>query len=438
MNAEQPLIVSKRDKVKGLYVFCKKCKQTIDSKVCGKTGKSLRSCKNTDQHCFRAVISVPNTGGRKRKTRVLNTKDVKEAVRQKYEFERELLETDYQLTENHIERGQVKPLFLIECMSMYVGYLNNVGVEEHKRKVRTRAYLKEVEHIFKRFLLCLKEMRIDHTIYRVEQLNDRIVGHYHNHLLNKLNYKNKTYNKHIAQMRQFINWLIDKRGYQINNPFRDVVRRPVANNKITINREEFECLLKQIKPQCGYIVLPSGERKNLYRNWMGFAFRLALETGLRREEFLNIKYSDIKEDDKGNLKYIQVENYKVNRLLNRENEAKQYKSVPITNGLKQLLSELNYNKRKGQKVFLIAPDEISSRKTLMLVVSKAFSHYWKQTGIKKDIQLKHLRKTYLTALVNHFGEKATVISNHSGINVLKKHYIDQRQLLDANNNFKVL
>ena len=138
----KPLIVKKRDKVKGLYVFCKKCKKTIDSKICGETGKGLRTCKNTEQHCFRGVVAVPNTNGAKRKTRVFNTQNVEEAIRLKFEFDKELTQTNYQLSTNHIMSENIKPSLLIDCMATYIGYLHNEGVEEHKKKIRSIQHIK--------------------------------------------------------------------------------------------------------------------------------------------------------------------------------------------------------------------------------------------------------------------------------------------------------
>ena len=438
MNKQKPLIVKKRDKIKGLYVFCMKCKKTIDSRVCGETNKGLRTCKNTEKHFFRGVVSVPNTNGVKRKTRVFKTRNVEEAIRLKFEFDKELKQTDYQLSTNHIIEENVKPSLLIECMAMYIGYLGNDGVEEHKKKVRTDKHIKDVERYFKYFALCLKSNEIDHVIFKINQLNDKIVGLFHNYLLIDLNYKNKTYNKVISQFRHFIKWLIEERNYHIDNPFVGVNRRQETTNNLTVTRQEFNDLLDKVLPENGFITHSNGKRRNLYRDWMKNAFRLALETGLRREEFMTLKYSDIKEGEEKNVLYVQVENFKVNRLMNKEDEAKQYKSIPVTEGLKELLKDLNYKENKGKDLYLIGSEDKSSRATLLLVVSKAFSHFWKFTGCSKKVNLKHLRKTYLTALVQHFGDKASMISNHSGIEVLKKHYVNSQQLVSAVNDFKVL
>ena len=54
------------------------------------------------------------------------------------------------------------------------------------------------------------------------------------------------------------------------------------------------------------------------------------------------------------------------------------------------------------------------------------------TGSKRKVNLKHLRKTYLTALVNHFGDKATIISDHADIEILKKHYTNNEVIMKVN------
>ena len=87
--------------------------------------------------------------------------------------------------------------------------------------------------------------------------------------------------------------------------------------------------------------------------------------------------------------------------------------------------------------FLNVGDEKPSRKTLVDFVSKAFAHFWSLTGIEKKVQLKHFRKTYLTSLVEHFGDKATIINDHSSIDVLKKQYVNDLHLIAAAKDFSV-
>ena len=437
MNNLKPLVIDKRDKVNGLYTYCGKCERLIENRECSQTGKRLSTCKSTDKHMFKAIISIPGTNGKKRKTRVFKTRDLKKAIELKLEFERELESTDFQTVDNHIDREEFKPQILIECMSMFVGYLNNIGVEAHKVKKRTQKHINEVEYYFGKFCKCLLKNNIDHTFFKVDQLNDKIVAKFHTYLIEDLSYANKTYNKVIAQFRQFLNWLIDEKGYIIKNPFVGVQRRKEVHNKSILTSKEFEALLKVITPKNAYQYFPNGTRKSRFKPWLVNALKLALETGLRREEFMTLKFSNILLDENGKPQFIEIENFKVNRIKGDDGTTGQKKIVPITEGLMSLINELGYNDYKGAEMFLLGAEEKSSRITLIDFVSKAFTHFWKLTGIEKNIQLKHLRKTYLTSLVEQFGDKAPLISNHSGIEVLKKHYVNDKQLIAASQSFSV-
>ena len=437
MSKDKPIIVDKRDKVNGLYTYCQKCQRIIENRVCGNTGKRLSTCENTDKHAFKAIITVPGTNGKKRKTRVFKTRDHKIAIEQKLEFERELVSKDYQSTENHLRPVDQNPQLLVECMAMYIGFLNNEGVESHMVKVRSKKHLWEVENYFEKFCRSLRKNGIDHTFFKIDQVNDRVVGMFHSFILEDLQHANKTYNKMIGLFRQFFDWLITKKGYNLSNPFVNVQRRQENHVKTILSKEEFTKLLEVIIPENGFQTMPSGERKNRYREWMAQCFRLALETGLRREEFMKLKFSNVIEDEEGEPSVIEVENFKVNRQKGFDEDQGQKKYIPITKGLKDLLFELGFQENKSSDKYLLGNNENSSRKTLIDLVSKAFTHFWSQTGIEKKVQLKHLRKTYLTALVEHFGDKAPTISNHSGLGVLKKHYVNDQHLIAAAKSFEV-
>lgn len=439
MNNPKPLIIDKRDKVKGLFTYCQKCQLLIDNRICGNTKKRLSTCKNTDKHMFKAIVSIPGTDGAKRKTKLFRTRDIQEASRLKYEFVNELIESDYQNTKVLTTDNEVsKPTLLIECMAMYIGYLNNEGVAAHKVKIRTTNHIKDVERFFRYFCLSLKENNIDHTLITIYQLNEKAVALLHNYIIDILNYKNKTYNKFMGAMRQFVNWLMEKRGYDLKNHFIGVSRRSEIIDKTIVSKSEFKKLLSVLDPEKGMKEYSTGERKNMYRTWLSKAFRLALETGLRREEFMSIKYNDIVLDEKGVPTFIKIENFKVNRINGVSGtENATMKHIPITKGLRTLLDELDYKTNKGSDNYIIAKEEKTTLKTRIDVISKAFTHYWQFTAIEKKAQLKHLRKTYLTALVQQFGEKANLISSHSGIDVLKKHYVNDQELIRATNNFSV-
>ncbi len=437
MSDLKPLIIDKRNRVKGLFTYCQKCQRNIENRECGDTGKRLSTCKSTEKHMFKSIVAIPGTNGKKRKTRVFKTRDLNKAIELKIEFEKELLTNEFQSTDVVIENEQALPTALIECMGLYLAYLNNEGVETHKVKVRTRKHINEVEYYFEKFCKCLKKNGIDHTFFKVNHINDKIVALFHSYLLDDLNYANKTYNKIIALFRQFLNWLISAKKYDIENPFIGVNRRKVISNKSIVTFEEFQILLDTISPEKGFKYYQNGKRRFLFRPWLNHAFRLALETGLRREEFMTLKFSDVLFDENGKPQFIKVQNFKVNRIKGFDSETGEYKYVPVTKGLEFLLSELGLHQKIESEEYLIGENEISNRDTLIQFVSKAFTHFWQQTGIEKNVQLKHLRKTYLTALVAQFGEKAPIISGHSGINVLKKHYVNDKQLIDATRSFAV-
>lgn len=439
MNDIKPLVIDRRDKTKGLHTYCGKCKRLTTTRVCGKTGKRISSCKSPEFHKFKIIKSVPGTDSKKKRVKILETRDINEAIREKIIFEQELELNGFQKTDVIIDNSEAKPRLLIECMAMYIGYLNNEGVESHKRKDRTKGHIEDVGRSFRYLCESLVKNGLDHTIFEVVSINSKVVALVHDYLLDYKGFANTTYNGHIAILRQFVTWLIEQKNYTIKNPFKEVVRKasPTHDNEV-LEYEEFNKLLDVIRPENGIKEFSTGERKNMYRDWVKNAFIIALETGLRREEFMTIKYSDIILDNRKEPKFIRVENYKVNRAKGiKESNSKQYKLVPVTENMKRILYELEQKVFQGTDFFVIGREEVSSRKTLMDKVSKAFTHFWKITGIQKDVQLKNLRKTYLTALANHFGDNANLISDHASMEVLKKHYINNKKMVEKASDFSV-
>ncbi len=436
MSELKPLVIDKRDLVKGLHTYCSKCNRLTTTRKCGNTGKRISSCKSPEYHLFKVIKEVPNSPTRKKKTKLINTRDISIAIKEKTHFENELIANNYQdidITPNTIE----KPSFLIECMAIYIGYLNDVGIEKHKIKNRTRGHVAGVERSFKYFALALKSNRIDHTILRIEEINDKVVGFFHTYLIEKKRFANATYNKHIATLRQFYNWLIEKRKYDISNPFIGVNRLYESFSKEIIEPREFKKLLNTVKPENGIKTFTNGHKKNMYRPWLKIAFRIALETGLRREEFMTLTFQNIVSDKSGKPQFIKVENFKVNRSKGNFADEGQFKLIPITRGMNLILKEIDYSENRDSERFLISPNDPNSRNTLINKVSKSFTHFWELAGQDKKIQLKNLRKTYLTALTNHFGDRANLISDHADMKVLMKHYVNDKKVMEQAKSFSV-
>lgn len=62
----------------------------------------------------------------------------------------------------------------------------------------------------------------------------------------------------------------------------------------------------------------------------------------------------------------------------------------------------------------------------MDALSKAFTHYRIAAGVKRDISLNTLRKTYISWLNEAVGKETGLLTSHTTENVLKNHYIDAK------------
>jgi integrase len=403
-------------------------------KKCMKTQGSIDFCPNGDKHVFKVVVYIPGT--KRTRTRILETKNVDEAIVEAIEFEKYLKENNYEI-ESHKERI-LKPHLLIDCMSLYIDYLNNIDIPAYRQKVRSTGHINEVERYFRYFIECLKQQKIDYSSIRIQEINDKILGLFYTYIIKEKNYNNVSYNKVITIMKGFFNFLIEGSGYDIRNPFKQMKRLSVRPIVETITEEEYSELLSKIDSGSSMQILSTGEKKYHYYSWLKFGIQLGLMTGRRRDEIINLKYCDIKYDKGGNLLYIESEDYKVNRArTNISESSKKLIYIPITRKLKELLVENGLKQNKENDTFLLAPEKTENRETLKNQMSKGFSHYYNQLKTGRNLTFKCLRKTYITHLALSLGLNARVITRHSGDDVLIKHYLDRKLLLKMAENFDV-
>jgi len=431
------LKIPKSKKVPGLFTYCTECQKRIGKEICGDSGKSIDSCKSKDKHIFKLSVSVPNTSTVK--TKNLDTRNLREATKEAFRFREELEESNFEIPQNESDIPEdFKYILLVDTMKMYIDYLNNIDVPDHLQKDRTKRYINDVARTFRKFTRALKNSKFNLELFRVDQISDSIVGSFHNYLLEVEKYGNKTYNKHIATMRQFIAWLNEKKGYAIANPFKGVRALPTIERNETITQKEFSKLLEVITPENSKDKRVK-YRKYYYKPWLIGAFKLALYTGLRREEFLTLKWSSIEYNEEGVPILIKVPNFKVIRLQNgKRTEDIRTKWVPIIPELHKLLkNELEMSKHQNTQRFLIAHDDERNREGLILFISKAFGHFWNVTGITRKVQLNDLRNTYITELFKAFGDSAAVITDHSDIKTVKKHYMKAKLVSEAATGFEV-
>ncbi len=453
----KPLHIPPNKKFKGLKIVCYGC-GTLVNGVCKKTGKPLATCQFGDKHRYKVIVHVPGTKN-ERRVKVLETRTYDEAVKQAIDFQREIKEqakgteriTSVELMQGIVAKPvhvpeirqvqQIKSYSLVDLMARYVGYLHGDPeiVPEFRKKVRSKGHIDDVERTFKYFVKALKNNAYDVHSLRVDEIDDRAIGKFHEYLLKELNLGNSSYNKSLTVLTSFYNYLNNIEGYHIRNPFLGIPRKSVIGNIDTISHDEYSKLLDIVqKPELGIATLGTGEEKNLYKPWVKDAIELGLHTGRRNEEIARMNWKELHEDDMGNPAYIKVPDFKVNRQRGSSEENLKYIYVPVTEDLKELLERLGYEKYKGTEKYILAPEEDMERDTIRKLMSRSFTHYYKQLGTGKNLSFKSLRKTYITQLTNYMGmDNARLITKHSGTEVMQEHYIDQKAIAKTAQGFKM-
>lgn len=444
----EPLYIPPTKRLGGLLVvYCRLCKTNIYD-VCKKSGKSIKQCPNGSHHSFKCYVSVPGTKN-ERRTKILETRDLEIARRQALEFKKEVQENAYQKNdevsiktkvnrENKIQEVNV-PRLLVHAMSRYIGWLHNENVPAHLEKERSEEHIKDVERAFRSLAICLKENGYNLEIISMDDINDEVIGYVYSYLESK-NMANRTFNKHIGYFSSFLKWYALEYDHQIRNWFDRVKRKKLNPTPEAITKSEYEALLKQITPDNGVKEYRGGikETRNVYRPWLVDGFRLALETGRRREEIVNLKWSNILESE--GFQYIKVEDFKVNRIQNRTSDKeRKFVYVPVTDSLKELLNEMGYEKYANTDNYILAPEIKTSRGRVMSdILSRGFSHFYEQLKTGRSLTFKCLRKTYITNLEIFMGNGNTkAITGHSDDQVIQRNYIDKKEIAKAARSFNV-
>ena len=173
----------------------------------------------------------------------------------------------------------------------------------------------------------------------IDRITDDHVGFYHTYLLKEKKYSSKTYNNKIAVLRSFFKWCIEKFDLNIYNPFEKVRARAVVVKKDTITQQEFKKLLEIISPENGHTTsgITQVKTRNRYKPYLKDAIELALHTGGRREEVVDLTWNMITESNDEPI-YITVRNLKIERQKGEGfNENVAPKIIPVTKSLKKTI-----------------------------------------------------------------------------------------------------
>ncbi len=426
------LIIPKSKNITGLYIYCNKCKSKSKTQL-----KTTPKCSHpADKQVYKAIITIAGTTSVR--TRTLGTRDLDEAMKETIDFECELKANDYQRVEEK-KIQEKKPVTIIECICMYLDFLENKNVYEHQVRFRTTNHIKQISSYLDRFVEALSKGGIKTNGLLVRHINNTHAEVFYSHLL-KQSFANRTFNRHIDTVSELFNYLIDIKQYNLVNYFSSInIPRKKVNSKIeSISIKEFKELLNIIKPETGIEILADGQKKQHYYEWIKDAIELGLYTGRRRDEIIHMKFSDILELD-GKPIFIETEDYK-NNLRNNlyKKEEKKYNYSPIILDLNLFLQRIGYNEYKGTDRYLIAHDSLRTRATLKDDMSKSFTHYYGQLNTGKNLSFKHLRKTYITMLNNYTNGSAEIITGHSGQGVIMNNYHDKKMVQEVLTSFKMI
>lgn len=412
----------------GLKIKCLKCKYQVGSK-CGSTGKAISTCENKHQHRFNLVVCVPNTPGARR-TRILQTTNFNEALVELSKFKEELQEQGYHKQKVFKEKNDTTLNYFMTAYLDSVSGAKNIPII--LRKTRSPQHIGDSLRAFKRFRASLKNAGYHFEGMDASQIKDQEVSIYHEYLLNDLKLGERSYNKHMSILKTLFNWIKRVKDYDVPNTFNHVELNSVKGHISIINKQEFEKILDAITVENSR---HKASGKYFYRDWLIPAYRLELQTGLRREELLTLSWKHIVPVGEAKL-VLKVPNLKVDRIMRGRSSKEHMKYIPVTKSLLRLLKELGYDQHKNSYHRIInRPDQsIEQAKGLL---SRAFSHFNSFTD-NRQMMFGVLRKTYITKLTIAAGPNAKLFTGSSSDAVLRDSYISSAFVAASLDDFEVL
>lgn len=405
------LKIPKRNSLKGLKIFCTKCKLKNPT------------CNHYDRHRYRMHVYVPSPS-KKELTKVLEALDYKNAFDEGYAFKKEMESSNYKRVNT---TSTIKSYSLPSAVLKYYQYLSGNYELAHLQKNVSPAYRDECIRYCRYFLRVVSE-RVDIKNFNVTETLALDVANFYMWAESK--YAGKTFNKMLNELKAFYNFLIKVEKIQMENPFETYNTKQVILSDIkSLSKSEFNKIIDAIEYGPKLKMDSKGGSKKMYWPHLEEAFKLFLLTGGRREEVLSLRWCQLHEYEDG-LSFFKIDNLKVdrsNKTKNLNTEAKK-KMIAVNQDLKDLLLELGYEEKKNTTDYIIYPDRTCTIKTLMDRISKSFTHYKQVAGIESDISLKNLRKTYITWLRVVMDKQTGLLTSHTSDEILERHYIDPEVL----------
>jgi integrase len=395
---------------KGLKIFCRTCR--VDN--C--------KCKHFDRQVYRVRIHVPGTRN-STKSYYLEAENYNDAVIECALIEKELIQNGFEKI-NQIDSESLTDYSIVDAVVKYREYMSGESKYAHLKKNISQGHIDECVRFCWKFL---ENVSLLKNVNRMRPSDIKIEDVSNFYIWAEENYSSKTFNKCFIAVRAFFEFLIEVENIEIKNPFRKFTPKLVnAPNIDIITEDEFNRILSAVDTFNPIIKLGGkGKIENRYKPFLKDGFKLFLLTGGRREEVVDLKWSDIYCTPQG-VKLFIIDNLKVNRIKKDNKDRKKY--IAINVDLEEFLIELGMNEKIGKNEYILLPERDRSTKTLMNDLSKGFTHFKIGAGITKDISLSNLRKTYLTWHHQVLGDDTGLVSSHSTTQVLEKYYLDPKVL----------
>jgi len=393
---------------KGLKIFCRTCR--IDNP----------KCKHYDRQVYRVRIHIPGNSESVR-TKFLEAQNYDDAVAECVDFERELKINGYD--KPVVAFSETSTDYSIgDAVVKYREYMSGDSNYAHLKKNVTQGHIDECVRYCWKFV---ENLALKRNIKRTRPTDVKTEDVSNFYIWAEEEYGNKTFNKCFIAVRAFFEFLIEIENIDMKNPFRKFVPKVAPPPTIdTITENEFEKILAAVDTANPIQSLGGkGETKNRYRYYLKDGFYLFLLTGGRREEVVDLKWSDIYTLDSGVKTFI-VTNLKVTRI---KKNAKEYtKYFPINKDLEDYLNYMGMDEMLGKDEYILFPERDVNSLTIMNDLSKGFTFYKVAAGITKDISLSNLRKTYISWHNKELGVDTGLVTNSADRGVLKKYYIDPK------------
>lgn len=409
-----------------LYIVCNKCKLTTQnpddkckSKETGSKGAGCKmsSCKNKDRHVYKVRVKV-NEFDKSEKQKVLHG-DFFDVIKDADKFKNLVREKN----ETIFLPNSAKPT-LTSVFASFLAYKNDDGIVAYKAKNITKDYIEELFSYISKFLKVLISNGINPEIFPIEDIGEKHIDLFVTEL-ESAKYAPSYFNKHIKALKELTTYS--------NNYFKTSIDTIVlfdgalqyvgeSENKM-LTMEEFEFIINGINWENGkYRKGKKQEQSNYHRDWLIHAFYLCLFSGRRREEIINLKWSNVV-NNKGSF-FLTGANLKTIRMKKIKNNKEKQWVAPVFPQFYDFLVSIGLNDKMGSDEFIL---KISNRETVMLRTicdnfSKAFTHFSKKAGF--DYKRNDLKNTYISNLSLIMGDNTNVITDHASLDVVKNNYLN--------------